>query len=363
MVKFKQRRKGVPAAAETPVPSRSKKVGAPATFVGKSEHHTADTCEPLVAASRHGEVRLQALVRGAYPGRALGTEVLPGVCSVGFWDAAHPQQWGLDWHRNEGLEITYLESGRLEFGFGGENMELLPGTLTVTRPWQAHRVGRPHVTASRLHWLIIDLGVRRPNQAWRWPAWLNLAPADLERLTEILRHNEHAVWPGDREVRACWQRIGRAVEEDKDGSSHSRLRVQISELLLLLLELLVRNPPTLDPALTSSARTVELFLQEICHDERQRNHPWTVAEMAARCGLGATHFVALCRQHTNRSPAHYLRQCRLDAAIELLTRRPELSITEVALACGFSSGQYFATTLQREHGKTPSGYRAAASGR
>lgn len=335
----------------------------PARFIGESEQHTSDQCEPLLAASRRGEVRLEALVRGAYPGRPLGRGVLPGVCSVGFWDAPQAQGWGLDWHRNEGLEITYLESGRLDFGVGSESVELSPGALTITRPWQQHRVGQPHVGASRLHWLILDLAVRRPNQPWRWPAWLNLAPTDLARLTEILRHNEHPVWPGDREIRACWQRIGRAVQEDAGGSSHSRLRVQLSELLLLLLEMLVRNPPPLDPAFTSSARAVALFLRELRHDQRQRNHPWTVAEMAEHCGLGATHFVALCRQHTNRTPARYLLQCRLEAAVDQLKHQPTLAITDVAHACGFASGQYFATVFHREFGKTPSEVRAEKNGR
>lgn len=328
-----------------------------ALFTDKAERHLADTCEPLLAATRRGDVRLQALVRGAYPGRPMSHRMLSGVCSVGFWDAMQPQPWGLDWHRNEGLEITFLERGSLSFGIGSETVELTPGTLTVTRPWQPHRVGNPHVAPSRLHWLIIDLGVRRPNQPWRWPPWLMLAPDDLQRLTELLRHNEHAVWPTDQETRECWQRIGRAVEEDVDGSSHSRLRVHVNELLLLLAETVERRKPHLDPSLTSAERTVGLFLAELRRNESQRSHPWTVSTMANRCGLGVTHFVQLCHQLTNRTPARYLTWCRIEAARELLVRQPPVPITEVALACGFSSGQYFATVFRREVGNSPAAFR------
>ncbi len=251
-----------------------------AIFTDKSERHLADTCEPLLAATRRGDVRLPALIRGAYPGRALSPGMLAGVCSVGFWDAMQPQQWGLDWHRNEGVEITFLERGSLSFGIGNELIELKPGSLTVTRPWQPHRIGDPHVAPSRLHWLIIDLGVRRPNQPWRWPPWIMLAAEDRARLTELLRHNEHAVWPAGQETRECWQRIARAVESDAHGSSHSRLHVQINELLLLLAEMLERRKPHLDPSLTSTERTVGLFLAELQRNEAQRNHPWTVDNMA-----------------------------------------------------------------------------------
>ncbi len=28
------------------------------------------------------------------------------VRTVGYWNAKHDQGWGLDWHRNEGIELT-----------------------------------------------------------------------------------------------------------------------------------------------------------------------------------------------------------------------------------------------------------------
>ncbi len=330
-----------------------------AIFTDHSKRFLADTCEPLVAARDRGEVRLEALVRGNYPGRALPRGMLPGVCSVGFWDALHPQKWGLDWHRNEGIEITFLERGSLSFGIAAENMELTPGSLTVTRPWQPHRVGNPHIGPSRLHWLILDVGVRRPNQPWRWPSWLVLAPDDLRRLTEMLRHNEHSVWPAVPEMRRCWEAIGRAVEEDVAGSSDSRLRVRINELFLMLAETLTRCKPKLDPSLTSAERTVGLFLTELRQNEAQRNHAWTLEEMAARCGLGVTHFVRLCHDITNRTPARYRRWCRIGAARDLLQQEPRLSITDIALSCGFSTAQYFATAFRREVGMSPADFRDA----
>ena len=129
----------------------------------------ADDCEPLRQAVARGEVKLQALARRGYPGSAMPARVLPEVSTVGFWDAATPQTWGLDWHCNEGIEFTYLSRGRLDFAVDGRSHPLESGCLTITRPWQRHRVGNPHVQASRLHWLILDVSVRRPNQDWCWP--------------------------------------------------------------------------------------------------------------------------------------------------------------------------------------------------
>ena len=75
----------------------------------------ADTCRPVAKAVADGKIGYAALVRGHYPGRKLPATALPGLRNLGFWSIESPQGWGLGWHRNEGVEITFLENGRLDF--------------------------------------------------------------------------------------------------------------------------------------------------------------------------------------------------------------------------------------------------------
>ncbi len=320
--------------------------------------YKADTCQALSRGVDAGEVRLEALVHGHYPGRRLPRGALPGVKSVGFWDSDHDQRWGLDWHRNEGLELTYLERGRLGFAVDRETYHLLPDNLTVTRPWQRHRVGEPHVGAGRLHWLILDVGVRRPDQPWRWPSWLVLAKPDRDELTHILRHNEHPVWPGTAELRRSFKSIAQAVATDEQGSNISRLTVLLNEVFLLTLEMLRREDVALDASLTGTQRTVELFLAELQDSREFQVHDWTVAEMAKRCGLGATQFISHCKKITNLTPVRYLNNLRLESAARVLAEFPDRKITQVALECGFSSAQYFATVFGRQFGCSPQTFRS-----
>ena len=321
------------------------------------ETYRADSCRPLVAALQAGAVRVGALRHGHYPGRALPASAMPGVKMVGFWDAAGPQQWGLDWHRNEGLEITMLEGGSLEFGLEGRDYHLHPDDLTITRPWQRHRVGAPYVAASRLTWIILDLGVRRPSETWKWPAWLLLSRPDLDELTHILRHTEQPVWRGTADIRRCVRAISQAVEADTRGSRVSHLSIRISELFLYLLEMLRARNVKLDESLSSTRRTVELFLRDLGAHPENLAIRWSLESMAEACGLGVTQFVHHVRCVENTSPLQYLNQCRLDAAAALLRQQPSLSITQVALASGFSSSQYFATAFDRRFGRSPSAYR------
>jgi AraC family L-rhamnose operon regulatory protein RhaS len=320
--------------------------------------YKADTCQPLVQAVEARKIQLEALVHGHYPGRRLPAGALPGLKTVGFWDAAEDQDWGLPWHRNEGIELTFLERGTAGFDVEQDTCLLHPDDLTVTRPWQRHRVGTPNVLAGRLHWLILDVGVRRPNQSWRWPAWLLLSHSDLRELTEILRQTDQPVWKTSADVRRCFQSIATTVKTDRGGSNLSKLAVKVNELFVLLLDLFRRHEIVLDESLTSSRRTVELFLADLSQHPEHLALDWSIHEMARSCGLGVTQFIHHVRLIANVTPAQYVNRCRLDLAARLL-RNGRVSVTDVALECGFSSSQYFATVFQRRYGCTPREFRAA----
>lgn len=90
-----------------------------------------------------------------------------------------------------------------------------------------------------------------------------LSRPDCDELADILRQTVEPVWKASGEIRHCFLAIGDAVKADDKGSSLSVLTVRVNELLLLLLALLRRQKPQLNKALTTSKRTVELFLQDL----------------------------------------------------------------------------------------------------
>jgi AraC family L-rhamnose operon regulatory protein RhaS len=108
--------------------------------------------------------------------------------------------------------------------------------------------------------------------------------------------------------------------------------------------------PVLDEDLASSKRTVQIFLNRLPHalDEN-----WTLENMAAECSLSRTQFSQHCQALTNMTPVRYLQMVRLEAAKKWLSERAEATVTEIALECGFSSSQYFATCYKRRFGFSP----------
>lgn len=318
--------------------------------------YKADSCTPLKRAERAGEVQVRAVGRGGYPGAKLPKDALRGLCSLGFWDADRNQSWGLDWHRNEGIEIALLERGHCPFSVGSKTHDLAGGHLTITRPWQPHRLGNPHIPACRLSWLILDVGVRRPDQSWVWPEWLCLSENDLSLLSRFLRGNERPVLRATRALRASFNQLASLLENRAQSRFHSHLAVRINELFLHLLETLEESSLPLDDELSSTARTVRMFLDELKNHPNQQARPWTVELMAERCGLKPHRFTELVKEQINLPPARYLNNCRLETACALLrkTRKP---ITEIAMACGFDTSQYFSLVFKKGAGLSPKAWR------
>ena len=285
-----------------------KKTTPRATFRTAGKTFVADSCRSLAGAAETGLVKLHACGRAGYPGRHLPPDELPGLRSAGSWDAASAQNWGLPLHRNEGIEISFLASGEIAARIENRLQTLRHDEFLVTRPWQPHQLGNPHVGASRLIWLILDVGVRRPHQDWRWPAWIVLSRADLAELTRCLRQNEQFIWPGSPDICRGFLGIARAVEENINTSHASRLAVLINEVLLAVLDNFRARRIRLRESLTSAERTLRQFITEL---DNTLDEPWSLEKMAASCHLGVTQFVHHFRQTTNRTPARYLMEARI----------------------------------------------------
>jgi len=255
-----------------------------AIYQTRRKPYEIDTCEPQVRAVQEGKIKLHALTKGHYPGAKFSSDILPGLNSIGFWDGAGPQDWGLDEHRNEGVEIVFLETGRMAFTVDQRRFDLGPGSLTITRPWQVHKLGNPNIGPGRLHWLIVDVGVRRPNQEWQWPDWLVLTKPDLAELTRKLRHNETPIWKSTADIAQNFQKIAQCILDWNQPHSVSRMIAKLNQLFVGILDALTAQQLVENPDLTSRRRTVELFLRDLAENPVSGRELWTLGQMAQQTG-------------------------------------------------------------------------------
>lgn len=82
----------------------------------------------------------------------------------------------------------------------------------------------------------------------------------------------------------------------------------------------------------------------------------SLCELAACAALSPYHFARLFKQSTGMAPYRYVIYQRVEYAKELLKQR-ELSITEVALVCGFAHQGHLSRHFKRLTGLTPKSFR------
>lgn len=328
----------------------------PAVFRQPGSLLYADNCRALQEAAARGETRLVAWTRGGYPGRPLDGR-LPGVCTIGFWDAPAPQRWGLARHCNEGIKFAYLAQGTLTLEVDGVAHRLSAGDAFVIRPWQLHAIGTPHVGANQLVWMLLDVDMRRPTDRWRWPRWLLWSEAEARRLHDYLTLTDRSVLRAPPALVQAFLDIRGVLERQAPDTGEARMMVAGNAMLLALLDAMDAAPPPLDPDAATTRRTVELFLGRLPLALAQ---DWRLEDMARECGLSRTRFAHYCRLLTNATPAQHLRRLRLREAERLIREEPSRSLTEVAFACGFGSSQHFSAAYRAEFGVPPGRTRRAS---
>ena len=94
------------------------------------------------------------------------------------------------------------------------------------------------------------------------------------------------------------------------------------------------------------------LLAVVRHMEENLEEPLTRAELAAASDLSSRQLERLFRKYLNRSPARYYVELRLHRA-RLLLLQTDMSVIDVALACGFVSASHFSKCYRDFFGKTP----------
>ncbi|SNY59005.1 helix-turn-helix domain-containing protein [Enterobacter sp. CC120223-11] len=84
----------------------------------------------------------------------------------------------------------------------------------------------------------------------------------------------------------------------------------------------------------------------------------TLADLAQEANLSEYHFARMFSLSMNMAPHQYVMQRRMARAQDLV-RNTALPLTEIALACGFSSASHFSNRFKSALGMTPSQLRAS----
>ncbi|MCC8938990.1 helix-turn-helix transcriptional regulator [Bradyrhizobium sp. Arg68] len=132
-------------------------------------------------------------------------------------------------------------------------------------------------------------------------------------------------------------------------------RQQLTDLLATrLLAAHTGSSTTFQPALGGlSPKVLSRAIERLRSDN---DADVSLAALASEAGLSRFHFCRAFKESTGLSPHAWLRQCRLEQAMNLL-RDTDASIVSVAVEIGYASQAAFAAAFRKLTGETPSDWR------
>ncbi|MFA5688912.1 MAG: helix-turn-helix transcriptional regulator [Kiritimatiellales bacterium] len=261
-------------------------------------------------------------------------------------------------HKNRGMEITLVEKGLLEWMVEGVPEKVVPGSVFFTLPWQVHGSLHPKEPDNMICHVLFHLeqDYPVPCKQFRFPASFGFTPAENRTLSILFTgSSQHAF----RATPAMRWLMPAVITEQQTGHLLGKAHT-ISLLRAVLIELgRTISGEAADTGTHSwTSNKVQRLITELAGECDQ---PWTLKQMAERCGIRRTQLNNIFQKLTGSTPMDYLVRLRIERAKALL-RETNIKIIDIAFECGFSSSQYFANTFCHATGMTPSKYRLRCAG-
>ena len=184
-----------------------------------------------------------------------------------------------------------------------------------------------------------------------------LCPSGLRRGYHAIEQDFHLGWiawnpgpvPGMPAVPTLAQRPCEALAEsvrllwrEVTGSADAVLMAHLVPLVRLHIGRLL-----------GAERRLDRLWEEVDADPA---HPWTVADLASRIGVGDEQLRRLCRAEHGQGPMERVRALRLERAAALL-RSTAMPVAAVGAATGYADPEAFATAFRRRFGRGPTVWR------
>jgi AraC-like DNA-binding protein len=261
-------------------------------------------------------------------------------------------------HKNQGMEITYVEKGNLEWMVEGVPEKVEAGSVFFTLPWQVHGSLNPKEPDNTIWHVLFHLerDYPKPKPHFQLPKAFGFSTGEMKILSSVLaaskRHSFRAT-PSMRSLMPSLIAELQSTHELREAQTRTLLRAILVELKRIVAGEVVEAGKH-----TRSEQRVQILIEQL---PSSCEHHWTLSKMADHCGIQRTQLGKVFQKLTGSTPMEYLFRIRLERAKTLL-RETDIKIINIAFECGYGTSQYFANTFRQATGLTPSQYRKHCRG-
>ncbi|MBR5313618.1 MAG: AraC family transcriptional regulator [Clostridia bacterium] len=246
------------------------------------------------------------------------------------------------WHND--VEFLVTLRGTAEHSVNGELLTLHPGETIFVNSRQMH-YARP-VGEEPSEILCIRLN----------PKMLSMSPFfDSTYVLRVTRNRSMPYLILRQEEDWQTEVIG-ALNEMYRQSKSKAAHLKIHGLFCYIWSLLFENMPEPAPQNGSDANDLASIQAMLDLIEQHYAEKLSLSQIAEAGRVCESKCCRLFGKYVRKTPTTYLNHYRLGKASELLLTT-ELSVTEIALACGFSGISYFSESFRKLFGQTPLEYR------
>lgn len=280
-------------------------------------------------------------------GRSTELRLFPHILEVGIKKNGSIQLNAFLTTATEGIRLYYILEGKFEWRINQHAHVFYPGDVALILPGQSFGSDNGVLEIGSYTW--IHLSIQKLENGDILPGkWSGLSESEGAAIGKILLLKSSPVLSKFNEAGKILKCIHAELFGHEIGYQ-ARINHQIDELLIQVTRQMTRqsNPGRDFPK-------TFMHLEEVLRQNLA--HQWTVEEMAALVGLGTTLFTERVKSYSGFSPINYLINIRISEAIKLL-KRPDISVTDIALDTGFYSSQHFSTTFKKLTGYRPSEFR------
>lgn len=248
-------------------------------------------------------------------------------------------------HFHNQMEILYIRRGQMELCCNNVDYFFKAGEIAVLNPYDIHTAFNGNKPLYYYCFIIDPLFLSADAASACTLKYIQPYMAGAFRFPNKITETPFRAAAFENLLQECrWQKPGYELAAK-------------SSLLQIFLDLYRSVPliPLTSEEQEARKRRAERFQPLFLYMEQHFGENLTLEQMAAIVNYSPYHFNRLFRSFTGRTPTKYLRNLRMQKAVEFL--REGASVSETALLCGFNSPNYFCKIFHEEFGYPPSTHR------
>lgn len=272
----------------------------------------------------------------------------PFINDFGFEEYKDIRQKPLRLHYNNGIEFCFVTKGRYDWVVGDQSYLLFPGNGFVTCPWQLHGSPREVVDLGEIYWIVIKPKQFNEDGECILGDWSRFSETDNKLIGEIFSKNSRHILPKAQVYRGMLESLRFELETKRMGY-FQRVCNLTEDIIIQTVRMIQSREEQLTENLNWFSQLETLLTNNL-------SRKWTLDELAKLQNVGVTTLIQIVKDNTGYTPANFLIFLRLERARKLLSEST-LSLTSIALDCGFYSSQHFSSTFSKWLGISPKVYR------